>query len=91
MPDDPLRPAFVWYDEEDEGLSAVDDFRRVWGYEWPNCDTPDCENKRCCWGGTGRCHPCSVRLVGRAEMDRRYIATRSSPTDDSWNGEVFRA
>jgi hypothetical protein len=66
------------------------DFREANGYEWPNCDVPDCENKACVWAGTGRCHPCSVRLVGREEMDRRYSATRISPTDRAWNGQVAR-
>jgi hypothetical protein len=55
---------------------------------WPNCAVPDCENKACRWAGTARCHPCSVRLVGEAEMDRRYFATRMSATDRSWNGKV---
>lgn len=53
---------------------------------WPNCAVPDCENKATLWAGTGRCHPCSVRLVGRVEMDRRYTATRNP--DGSWNGMV---
>lgn len=60
------------------------DFRENNGYEWPNCATPDCENKCCMWAGTGRCYPCSERLLGKAEMDRRYAATRND--DGGWNG-----
>lgn len=47
---------------------------------WPNCTTPDCENKQCLWGGLPLCFPCSERVVGREEMIRRYNATH----DTSW-------
>jgi hypothetical protein len=36
--------------------------------DWPNCSTPDCENKVCIWAKTGMCHPCSVKRLGKAEM-----------------------
>lgn len=42
---------------------------------WPNCPTPDCQYKVCTWAGTGLCSPCSERLIGKAEMDRRYNET----------------
>lgn len=54
--------------------------------EWPACPTPDCENNVCLWAATYLCHPCSVRLLGQDEMDRRYAATRLSATDKRWNG-----
>lgn len=54
---------------------------------WPNCDTPDCEYKACTWAGLGLCHPCSVRCVGKAEIDRRYTTTHPN---GEWNGEVFQ-
>ena len=47
---------------------------------WSNCPTPDCENKVCIWAGTGLCHPCSVRVVGREEMKRRYVETDPGKT-----------
>lgn len=43
--------------------------------EWPNCPVPDCEYKVCLWGGVGLCYPCSARLLGMTEMERRYGAT----------------
>lgn len=51
---------------------------------WPNCATPDCPNKRCCWGSPTLCHPCEERIVGKAEMTRRYVATRDA--EGFWNG-----
>lgn len=42
---------------------------------WPNCATPDCENKRCMWSGEVWCHPCCVYKFGKAELDRRYRVT----------------
>jgi hypothetical protein len=62
------------------------DYRETNGHEWPNCDTPDCEHKRCCWAGTGRCYPCSRRVLGKAEMDRRYNATHDA--EQRWTGAV---
>lgn len=56
---------------------------------WANCATPNCENKECRWAGTGHCHPCSVRILGAGEMDRRLHATRNP--DGSWNGAVAEA
>jgi hypothetical protein len=53
---------------------------------WPPCPTPDCENRVCLWAGLGRCYPCSVREVGIAEMERRYVVTRVGPGDRRWNG-----
>lgn len=35
---------------------------------WPNCSTPDCENKACLWLSTGKCFPCSTG-VDRAAWD----------------------
>lgn len=55
---------------------------------WPRCPTADCPNLVCMWGGEGLCHPCSIWLVGRGELDRRYRATRVSETDLRWNGEL---
>ena len=66
-------------DDSDEG-PFVDELAA-----WPNCTVPDCENKACLWAGTGRCHPCSERLVGQAEMERRYAETRGP--DGEWNGK----
>ena len=57
--------------------------------EWPNCPTPDCEWKVNAWAGLGHCSPCSKRIVGPAEMQHRYNATRISATDKRWNGLVF--
>ena len=58
---------------------TVDDqlaiFREQHGFEWPNCATPDCENKCCTWSGTPFCHPCATRRVGKEEMQRRYDTT----------------
>lgn len=56
--------------------------------EFEPCPTPDCQWGICRWGGTGYCYPCSERMVGRAEMDRRYEATRVSATDRRWNGKA---
>lgn len=57
--------------------------------DWDACPTPDCDNNVCLWGGEGYCHPCSVRRVGAAEMDRRYRMTRVSATDLRWDGSPF--
>lgn len=57
--------------------------------DWPACPTPDCENGICMWGGLGLCHPCSTTIVGKDEMNRRYIATRISETDIRWNGSSY--
>lgn len=56
------------------------------GHEWPNCAVPDCENKRCCWAGTERCYPCSVRLLGIIEIERRYSATHDAR--GRWTGAI---
>jgi hypothetical protein len=66
-----------WNDEADE-FDQLADFRETYGFEWPNCATPDCEHKRCCWSGTDFCHPCAVRVLGRPEVDRRYRATHDA-------------
>ena len=42
---------------------------------WANCPTPDCQWKVCTWARTGVCCPCSVALVGQAEVDRRFTET----------------
>lgn len=55
---------------------------------WEMCPTPDCENKVCLWSGLSVCYPCGVRLVGQADMDRRYAITRISATNLGWNGQV---
>lgn len=47
--------------------------------QWPNCPTPDCEYKVCTWARTGLCHPCSVRRLGKAQMDELYEQTHPSP------------
>jgi hypothetical protein len=43
--------------------------------DWPDCATPECTNKVCMWAGEKLCHPCAVRKVGRAEVDKRYADT----------------
>lgn len=43
--------------------------------DWPNCETPDCENKQCTWARLPYCFPCSERMVGKEEMIRRFNAT----------------
>lgn len=48
---------------------------------WPNCATPDCENKRCLWSGTPLCYPCAVLALGQVEMDAAYKATH--PDDET--------
>jgi hypothetical protein len=57
---------------------------------WPNCATPDCEYKANRWAGLGLCTPCSTRVLGEVELQRRYDATRVSPADRRWSGEVFQ-
>lgn len=42
---------------------------------WPNCETPDCENKCCTWSRTPFCFPCAERLIGNAELIARYNLT----------------
>lgn len=71
--------------DEDE-FDQLAAYRERWGYEWPNCATPDCEHKRCCWAGTGLCYPCSRLLFGRSEMNRRYRATHDA--EGGWTGAV---
>lgn len=38
------------------------DFKKKYGYDWPNCTTPDCENKACI--PSDKCHPCTVKFYG---------------------------
>lgn len=52
---------------------------------WPNCTTPDCENKQCEWAGMDVCHPCAVKRVGLVEMERRYAVTHP---DGQWDGTI---
>jgi hypothetical protein len=69
--------------DDDEAAELAKDLET-----WANCATPDCEFKENRWAGVGRCSPCSERVLGAEEMERRYWATRESPTDRRWNGEV---
>lgn len=55
-----------------------DDGERI--FEWPLCETPDCSHNVCTWGSHTRCYPCEEAIVGKAEMDRRYKATRADPS-----------
>lgn len=71
------------FEEQDESLEIERDL-----LTWPNCPRPGCLNRTCRWAGTGLCHPHSVELVGRAEMDRRYADTRIAPYDRRWSGNV---
>lgn len=41
----------------------------------PRCATTACENGWCVWAGTGLCYPCSVKLLGREVVEKRYAAT----------------
>lgn len=42
---------------------------------WPNCATPDCENKSALLGiHPGRCYPCNVALQGKEATDAQYRA-----------------
>ncbi len=76
-----------------DAIDAADDQLALYheqnGEEWPNCAVPDCEHKRCCWAGTGFCYPCSERVLGKAEVERRYRATHAS--DGHWTGAVVAA
>lgn len=55
---------------------------------WPNCATPNCKNKVCTWGSDSLCYPHEERIVGKAEMDRRYNATHERPIDQIKDGET---
>ena len=55
--------------------------------DWADCQTPDCEYKVCLWAGVGLfCYLCSVQMVGKAEMQRRYAETHDRL--GQWNGFV---
>lgn len=40
----------------------LEHFKEKYGFDWPNCATPDCENKACV--PSDRCHPCSLLYYG---------------------------
>lgn len=47
---------------------------------WPNCQTPDCENKACTWSDRPEiCFPCGERVLGRDAMIARFNATHDEP------------
>ena len=48
--------------DEDAVVDQLADFKERHGYDWPNCGTPDCENKACV--PSDLCHPCSLRFYG---------------------------
>jgi len=50
---------------------------------WPNCTTPDCDNKQCTWADVPYCFPCAERRVGREEIVRRYNATHDLTWDQA--------
>lgn len=42
---------------------------------WPNCATPDCENKGALLGvHPAYCYPCNVALQGKEATDAQYRA-----------------
>jgi len=43
--------------------------------DWPNCPTPDCENKICLWANSGLCYKCSEAVYGKEEMKAQYNRT----------------
>lgn len=49
---------------------------------WPDCETPDCENKVCLWGSHTHCYPCEELIAGTAEMTRRYNMTHRYRQDN---------
>ena len=50
--------------------------------DWPNCETADCDKKRCLWGSHTRCYPCEEIAVGRAVMKARWEVTHTEPWED---------
>lgn len=58
-------------------------YEAEYGHPWPNCATPDCENKRCCWSLTGHCFPCAEQLIGRDDLIRRYDASHDITWEES--------
>lgn len=50
---------------------------------WPNCTTPDCENKQCTWSDLPYCFPCAERQIGHAEMVRRFDATHDMTWEET--------
>lgn len=57
----------------------LDAFRRAYGHEWANCETPDCQWKQCTWSELPMCCSCATKRLGTAEMIRRYNATHDEP------------
>lgn len=62
-------------------LTQEQAFKEAFAPDWPNCSTPDCENKVCVWATATLCAPCSLSLVGPDEMIRRWNATHDEPWD----------
>jgi hypothetical protein len=53
---------------------------------WPNCTTPDCENKICLWAQKGLCAKCTKKRFGQAYMDNMYEKTHypdGSPSNEN--------
>ena len=44
-------------------------------WEWPSCPTADCEWLVCTWADTDLCYKCSLKLVGKEHLDKKYIET----------------
>lgn len=49
--------------------------------DWPNCETPDCQHKHCCWATDNTlCFPCNVRKFGRDKVLARWDETHDGLT-----------
>ena len=50
---------------------------------WPNCATPDCQNKTCLWAPSpDLCYPCNERFYGKVLMDTQYALTHKDEKYD---------
>ena len=58
---------------------------------WPNCEAPDCGNKQCTWADLPLCFRCGERVVGHAEMVRRFNASHELTWEQTQALEVAEA